>query len=72
MSTDYDPDVAAGLRAVAKACAEIVVAERRCCPRCEHFDLLRESCLLAQPPARPPAKIVAFGCAQFQRDSIPF
>jgi hypothetical protein len=41
----------------------------RCCPNCLHFDETGEQCKLAA--ARPPARVIAFGCERFDFD-IPF
>lgn len=43
---------------------------RRTCVNCMHFDEQREVCKLAG--ARPPARVIAFGCDSFEEDNIPF
>lgn len=44
----------------------------QCCPNCSHFDEKNELCTAAKPaPARPPARVIAFGCEYFL-DVIPF
>lgn len=40
------------------------------CVQCLHFDTSKELCTLAKPPARPPAKVIAFGCDAY--DNVPF
>lgn len=51
----------------------------RSCLNCQHFDEngivtgVREACAMAQPPQRPPARIVAFGCpGHTDFEDIPF
>ena len=41
-------------------------AECICCPNCFHFVEASETCLLAT--ARPPARVIAFGCPSFKND----
>lgn len=42
-----------------------------CCVNCLHFNIDSELCKIAK--ARPPAKIIAFGCDSFEDiDKIPF
>lgn len=41
-----------------------------CCPNCLNFDHALEGCRLADL-ARPPARVIAFGCSAFDQD-IPF
>lgn len=41
------------------------------CVRCDHFNQVNETCQLANPPRRPPAMIIAYGCPKFE-DEIPF
>lgn len=43
---------------------------RRTCVNCHHFDEQLEICKLAG--ARPPARVIAFGCERFDPDDIPF
>lgn len=41
------------------------------CVRCLSFDQQNEICKVAK--ARPPAKVIAYGCPQFEsEDTIPF
>jgi len=40
-----------------------------CCPNCWHWIEANEECELAH--ARPPAKVIAFGCEKFS-EQIPF
>lgn len=35
------------------------------CLNCKHFEETAEHCILAMPPARPPARVIAFGCPRF-------
>lgn len=35
------------------------------CLNCKHFEESVEHCVLAMPPSRPPARIIAFGCPKF-------
>lgn len=46
----------------------------RTCVTCEHFDKDAEVCKLAEPAQRPPATVIAYGCAKynFEFDDIPF
>lgn len=41
-----------------------------CCPNCNHFDAMRETCGLNN--LRPPAPIIAFGCERFDWNDCPF
>lgn len=38
----------------------------RTCVLCEHFAQNAEECNQVQPPQRPPARIIAFGCERFE------
>lgn len=38
------------------------------CLNCRHFEEGPEHCILAMPPARPPARIIAFGCPRFEEE----
>lgn len=40
-----------------------------CCPNCEHFNADSEHCQIAGQ--RPPARVIANGCEQFE-EFIPF
>lgn len=40
-----------------------------CCVHCEHFDAEAETC--RNVGARPPARVIAFGCEQFE-PKVPF
>lgn len=40
------------------------------CVTCNHF-ADDETCKLTDPPMRPPAKVIAFGCPSYD-DDIPF
>ena len=35
------------------------------CLNCTHFNESAEVCTIAVPPSRPPARVIAFGCASF-------
>jgi hypothetical protein len=77
MSTvpDYTSDQ---LRTVVKVCGEKLIETfmahrellRTPCVECVNFDEITECCTLAKPPARPPARTMAYGCKYF--DHIPF
>lgn len=67
-----DPDLAAGLTAVANAVRDIVYERRRCCVTCTHFNQRDELCMHARPPARPPARVLAYACPAYESDDIPF
>lgn len=42
------------------------------CLSCKHFQEVHEACMISNY-ARPPARIIAFGCHQYQdKDDIPF
>lgn len=57
---------------LAHGLARAASLNRRCCVHCIMFDEKQgEVCLLAKPPATPPARILAFGCPKFE-DDIPF
>jgi hypothetical protein len=64
-----DPDLARGLDAVANAIGHIVAQHRRCCLNCLQFNEKTETCALAK--ARPPARVIAYGCPKWEED-IPF
>lgn len=49
-----------------------VQQSRRTCLLCIQFNPRTEQCEAARPPLRPPARVIAFGCASFQHDDIPF
>lgn len=36
------------------------------CLNCKRFNEERELCTLCTPPARPPARVIAFGCPSFE------
>lgn len=43
------------------------------CLSCRHFNEIDETCKKAKPPQRPPAKIIANGCPQYDDAAdIPF
>lgn len=63
-----DPDVARAINALAHRVGDFVREQRRCCPNCVHFDTGSEHCGLAKQ--RPPAKVIAFGCASYE--FLPF
>jgi hypothetical protein len=37
----------------------------KCCLNCSKFVEVTEVCLLCTPPARPPARVITFGCPAF-------
>lgn len=58
---------------VTDAVDEIVKAElplQRSCLDCAHFDEPSERCKVAD--ARPPARVIAFGCERFVLNDIPW
>lgn len=61
------------LSAVEKSLAgtmDNIMRATKCCPNCQHFTI-DEECKLATPRARPPAKIIAFGCDGY-KEGVPF
>lgn len=66
-----DQCIADAIKTCARAIGTAVVDGRTTCVHCAYFDLQSEKCYLAQPPARPPAKVIAFGCASFT-PIVPF
>lgn len=64
-----DREIAEAIRGVAKAVGQAVVDGRKTCVHCIHFTQHSEACALAGQ--RPPAKVIAFGCARWEAD-IPF
>ena len=40
------------------------------CLNCKRFDEASETCGLATPPSRPPARVIAFGCQAFDEDDL--
>ena len=43
----------------------------RTCLSCIHFKEADELCVVSNPPARPPARIIAFGCPAYQDTETP-
>ncbi len=66
-----DDNIAAALRELAQAAGKICSEGRRTCPNCLHFDEAAEVCTFYNPQLRPPARVIAFGCPEFQ-DGVPF
>ena len=64
-----DRQIAEAIQGVAKAVGQAVVDGRKTCVHCIYFDQNSETCALAGQ--RPPAKVIAFGCARWEQD-IPF
>ncbi len=60
--------IAIALQVAAKEIAHSVVTCMDTCVNCLHFDEPSEICALAQ--ARPPARVIAYGCPSF--DNLPF
>lgn len=69
--TVLDQNIAAALNKLAEAAAKICNEGRRTCVNCLHFDDHAEVCTFYTPQMRPPAKVIAFGCKEFQ-DYVPF
>lgn len=42
-----------------------------CCPNCIHWAATGELCTYANQNIRPPAPVIAFGCAAYEQD-VPF
>jgi hypothetical protein len=40
------------------------------CLNCKRFDEATETCGQVHPPVRPPARVIAFGCPQFDEDDV--
>lgn len=73
-TTDYaglDPDLARGIDALVGEVARVVREKRKCCITCVYFNNETEGCVLADG-ARPPARVVAYGCPKYDQDDIPF
>jgi recombinational DNA repair protein RecR len=52
--------------------AKAAIINRRTCVHCGHFTQA-ETCKLSPTQARPPARIIAFGCPRFEdMDDVPF
>jgi hypothetical protein len=49
----------------------LIRASLPCCWNCDHFDKATELCIYLDVSARPPAKIMCFGCKAFVQE-IPF
>lgn len=71
MSFDRDKAVQGMAEEMAKVFARELKYATRCCPTCEHFNQRLEVCTKANPPVRPPAKVIAFGCPLWS-DAPPF
>lgn len=66
-----DSDIAGAIRKCASSLAQAITDGRRTCVRCIHFEEhAGEQCALAH--SRPPARVIAYGCAAFSEDDIPF
>lgn len=64
-----DANIADAIHACAKAIGLAVVDGRRTCLTCLWFDEKTEQC--SKAAARPPARVIAFGCPAYEED-IPF
>lgn len=65
-----DNNIATAIKTLAKSLGVAVAQGRTTCVHCRHFDEATETCMMAN--ARPPARIIAFGCEVFDPDGIPF
>ena len=79
MSSEQDirrlPNRQAMFEAVADYLKPVIIdtlerATKSCCT-CDNFDQVNEVCKIANPPQRPPARVIAFGCPAYQ-DEVPF
>ena len=68
-TTKRETEIAAALRDCGRQVAQAVVANLETCLTCAHFDEATETCALAK--ARPPARVIAYGCPQYLPD-VPF
>lgn len=50
--------------------ADRIIPIIRTCVNCLKFDEPKEHC--SQFGARPPARVIAYGCPQYENDDIPF
>lgn len=66
-----DACIADAIKTCARAIGIAVIEGRSCCLHCVHFNEGAELCELAQPPQRPPAKVITFGCPAFD-PAVPF
>lgn len=72
MTLSYDNRLREVEQRIEQYAAKLKTEMRRsftCCPNCLNFDEKLEQCKLAA--ARPPARVIAFGCERFDFD-IPF
>lgn len=60
--------IAVALQEAARDIARSIADNMSTCLNCLHFDEQSETCTLYK--ARPPARVIAHGCPQF--DSLPF
>lgn len=69
---DRMANVAALSETLSKSIDDSLRRSIMCCVNCSHWDDKNELCTAAKPaPARPPARVIAFGCEYFL-DVIPF
>lgn len=40
------------------------------CVNCKQFNEDKELCLVCNPPSRPPARVIAFGCPAFEEADV--
>lgn len=73
MSTNerFNHDVVLALADLASKVGDAVLAKRTTCLTCVHFDQPNEGCIIAKGQ-RPPARVIAYGCAAYVDDGIPF
>lgn len=65
-----DTNIATAIKTLAKSLGVAVYEGRMTCLHCRLFDEGSETCMLWN--AKPPARVVAFGCDQFSPSDIPF
>lgn len=67
-SPEREKAIAIALQSAARDIARSVTDNFSTCVNCLHFDEPAETCTLYK--ARPPARVIAHGCPEF--DSLPF
>lgn len=67
-----DSNIADAVRTLARSLGKAVHAGRSTCVHCIYFKEAAEVCTFYTPQARPPARVIAFGCPEFDAETIPF